>query len=79
MSPQYLRLRHDCQVAFIREVDQDRFQIPRLVSTVMEEVQKLPGCGGAQAMQLTEDQQLTMDIGVTLPCDNMVRLCMWPT
>ena len=74
-SPQYSRLRYDCQAAFLREVDNDRLKIPRLVAAVMEELWKLPGCGGAQPVQLTEDQQLAMCIGVMLPCKTQVRLC----
>lgn len=74
-SPHYLRLRHDCQAAFIREVDEDHFKLPQLVSAVMEEVRKLPGCGSAQTSQLTEDQQLLVNIVLTLPCNTRVRRC----
>ena len=72
-SPQYLRLKDNCQAACIRENDEDCTKISQLLAAVLEELRKLPGCGVAQPVQLTEEQQLSMSIGVKLPCNTQVR------
>lgn len=64
----YRELRQLGQAAFLAKAKRARGRPPPpFVASVLQAVQQLPGCGDAQALQLTDDEQLYADIGLTLP------------
>lgn len=65
---QYQELRQLCQAAFLAKAKRARGKSPPpFVASVLQAVQQLPGCDDAQALRLTDDEQLYADIGLTLP------------
>lgn len=64
----YRELRQLGQAAFLAKAKRARGRPPPpFVASVLQAVQQLPGCGDAQALQLTDDEKLYADIGLTLP------------
>lgn len=71
-SSQYQQLRRACHAAFLTLAQEEQSQPIAFTKGVLQAVRRLPGCSRAQAVQLTEDQQLTSDVSVTLPCGTKV-------
>lgn len=73
-SLQYKQLRQDCQAAFAQRLAQLRSSPLSFVKALLPAVRQLPGCSAAQAVQVSEDQDVEMFIGLAFPCGTKVRI-----
>lgn len=71
VQPQYQQLRALCQAAWVKDVQQAG--PTHMHQELLVAARQVPGCSDAEALQLTDDRLLRVDLALRLPSGVKVR------